>query len=195
MSKIEFLQDEKVLWQGSPALFYERTVIKYIGLICTIPILFMMLIYAFTSSSPIVLVPLIIVEFGANFLIFFIIRLYLRSYTERLKEPPEFYLTNKRIMSNDPDNANKKYFPDIPNGITIKKTLIIMDIDNLSKVKFFKFRHTWNVFFYVEKRKNAPWWIKFDSIYSVDKIKEILINFFNFQYTLKKKAKEIYSKE
>ncbi|MFW9970060.1 MAG: hypothetical protein ACFFDF_07645, partial [Candidatus Odinarchaeota archaeon] len=71
MSKIELIQDERVLWQGGPVLFYERTVIKYIGLICTSPILFMMLIYAFTSNSPIVLVPLIIIGFGANILIFF----------------------------------------------------------------------------------------------------------------------------
>ncbi|MFW9972621.1 MAG: hypothetical protein ACFFDF_20715, partial [Candidatus Odinarchaeota archaeon] len=129
-----------------------------------------------------------------NILIFFIIRIYLRSYTERLKEPPEFYLTNKRIMTKDPDNARKKFFSDIPSGITIKETLIIMDIDNLSKVKFLRFRSVWTVYFYLEKRKDAPWWIQFDSLYSVDKIKEILFNNFTFQPILKKRTKEIYSK-
>lgn len=194
MDNINFVQDEKVLWQGTSSLSYERVIIKYINLIFTTPILFTLLIEAFTSNSPIVLVPYIIFGFGVNIFAFLIIRMYLRSYTERLKEPPEFYVTNKRIISKDPDNAHKKYFPDIPSGITIKEKLIIMDIENLSKIKFHKFRKMWDLYFYLEKRNTAPWWIKFDDLESIDIIKAILIDIPSFKCILKKKNKEIYSK-
>lgn len=194
MENFNFLHDEEVLWQGTSSLSYERVVIKYIGLICSTPIIFMLLIDAFIVNSPIILVPYIILIFGANIFIFLIIRMYLRSYTERLKEPPEFYITNKRIISKDPDTVHKKYIPEIPSGIKIKEKSIIMDIDNLSKVKFIKFRKRWNSYFYLEKLKNASWWIQFDGLDSIDMIKAILTNIPTFQCVLKKKKKEIYSK-
>ncbi|MFW9822681.1 MAG: hypothetical protein ACFFE4_07095 [Candidatus Thorarchaeota archaeon] len=192
MDNIELLVGEEILWKGGPNLSYEKSVIQYTGLFCSSIILFLMIIHVFQNESPFVLIPYILILFGGNILISLIIRMYLRSYTERLKEPPMFLITNKRIISKDPDNTHHKNPEIIPNAMTIKDDLVIMNIEKLAQFKLIKVWNSWNVWFYLEKGKNAPWWMKFDGLGSIKNIKETLMNVYSFQCSVKKKSKEVY---